>query len=675
MINKSKNNLIKFALGFSIGITFYLFLSTAFRTIAWWDINEYSLAAYCLGIPHPPGSQLLVFLGWLVSFVPTGLSAVFQLNLFASLIAVSAILFVSKSAIKIFNNQSDEKNYKTDIALSLVAGFLTVALSETIWQYAVQFTPYILTALFTSLIIYFAVKWSEDISNIKYIFIIALLLGLDFSVHRTNILLVPGLAVWFIIFNKKIFLNKNFWMVSIGGGLLGLFFHLIIIPIAKLDPFLNMNNPSSFTSFWDYVTLKMYGGGMLINLYPRKAPFWDYQVMDYFRFFGHNFLSPQTLYLPAIVGALGLGAMFAQKKKMAIGLLSLFILNVIIAIIYFNIPQNFFRDFARHYIPSFIIFGLFIIYGCMFLLRSVTEIKSKSSQMFVKILVILILILMPVMQIVRNYKSIDGSKTYFAYDYASNLLSYLEKDAILFSFGDNDTFPLWNLQKIEKMREDVAVVNYSLLNTKWYLNQIIQRDASFPMGLNSEEINDLQFSPWSDTTISMFYGNDTLSFLVKPNVADKYLMISEQVMLSIIRENNWKRPIYIVGEPPGYAMSWVSPFLRKDGVVSKLMPTENPELDIELLKNNTLNNYKYRGYNNPDIKVEQQDIWTLNNYYTSFLSIIQHEYQNGNIESALEIYNNLNKILPDTVIKPSENILKIKIELKNRLFEKNDLEK
>ncbi|RKX20596.1 MAG: hypothetical protein DRP35_05790, partial [Candidatus Zixiibacteriota bacterium] len=342
---------------------------------------------------------------------------------------------------------------------------------------------------------------------------------------------------------------------------------------------------------------------------------------------------------------------------------------------YFNIPQNFFRDFARHYIPSFIIFGIFIIYGCMFLLRSVSEIKSKSSQLFAKILVLLILMSMPVMQIVRNYKSIDGSKTYFAYDYASNLLSYLEKDAILFSFGDNDTFPLWNLQKTEKMREDVAVVNYSLLNTKWYLNQIIQRDASFPMGLNSEEINDLQFSPWSDTTISMFCGYDTLNFLVKPNVADKYLMISEQVMLSIIRENNWKRPIYMVGGPPGYAMSWVSPFLRKDGVVSKLMTTENPKPDIELLKNNILNNYKYRGYSNPDIKVEQQDVWTLNNYYASFLNIIQHEYQNGNIESAQKIYNQLNQLFPDNVIKPSEKICKAKIELENRLFEKNCLKK
>jgi hypothetical protein len=129
------------------------------------------------------------------------------------------------------------------------------------------------------------------------------------------------------------------------------------------------------------------------------------------------------------------------------------------------------RDYA--YAGSFYAFAIWIGLGVLWL---VDLLGKWLSEKWAGITAIgLTFLLVPGIMLAENYDDHDRSGRYFARDLAKNYLNSCEKDAILFTFGDNDTFPLWYIQEVEGYRTDVRVVNMSLLSTDWYINQLRQQ--------------------------------------------------------------------------------------------------------------------------------------------------------------------------------------------------------
>jgi hypothetical protein len=652
-------------------ISFALYFLTAFRTITWWDSGEYSLAAITLGVPHPPGSVVATIIGWIAVQIPFGISPIFVINLLAGFLAALAAGLTCYLALLLLRNTVFKQNRGLPgspwlVSLFVAVGSLALPFGETLWLYAIKFTPYVITALFTALILWGMWRWWENAESdnaLPWLFLVTFLFGLDFSVHRTNLLLLPGFIIWILLRRPQIYSSGKAWWYGISGMVVGLSFQLLLIPMAARKPFLNMNDPGTLTALWDYITLKMYGGGWLLNLFPRKAPFLQYQVTDFLKVFADNFLSTKGALgilgvIPTLLGVVGIAALWRRCRRAAIGMLALFLCASAGAIFYFNISQNFFRSMDRHYLPALVIFTVWIGYGAGFLINLLSGLGSKYRYALLGLAGIII-IMIPFAQMARNYRAIDSSRNYFTHDFAMNIFNTLPPQAIFIAGGDNDTWPLWYFQTAEKMRPDVTLLNINLLNTPWFLRQVMAQDKSLPLAYTEQEISNLNLLTWADSTVVIpvegstadlhlpndMIPSDSVRLLISPTVAGKYILIQDQVLLQLIIQNRWKRPIYFSSGVSDQSIAWLAKYLRMEGLAKQLVPVENPPLNIEILHANLLEKYRYCGFTDATISLESATKWIGLNLCAAFIYLAADELQRGNSDACKETMFKMNELL------------------------------
>ncbi len=652
---------------------------TTYPTISWWNSGSLVVAANCLGVEAPPGAVIPTILGWLVIKLPIGLSAVRSLNYFAGIIAALLVVFVGHAAMYILTGEKlgsvRLRRGSGPVVLSaIMLAALGFAWGQTLWKYASIYTEYVFTPLMTAIIVWAMLRWwndAEEAGADRWLFVTTLLFGLDVSIHRTNLLLLPGLLVWLFLRHPAVFKSARSWLAGWAGLILGFAFHLLIIPMAGLNPYINFGNPNNFTRFWDYVSLKQMGGGFLVNLLPRNSNIWSDQTMDWVNGFAANFATHGTFYVGVglvslALGILGLVVLLKRNPRLGIGMLVLFLLSSVGAIIYFNIPANYFRSLWRHYLPSMVIFAILMAYGAGSLMAWVTRLKRPWSDV-AGIVVVVLLMLIPVNQLYRNYHKLDNSANYTAVDYGVNLLIGLPERAVLFTQGDNDTFPLWYLQQVADIRRDVTVLNLALLNTGWYVDQMKTYDPSLPITYDSDSLRHL--TAWPDTTIVIPRGDaglryaavldttsipDSITLDVRPSANHGFLMPQDRVLIDMIVHNDWYRPIFFTTSVNIGGMSYLQPHLRSEGLVWQFLPLDNPPVDRALMTRNLLEKYRFRGLNDPSVPLSRTDLSNMPQYYSVFLNLIQADLSMGDTASAMTLCTRMNEALPVERLDPPE---------------------
>ncbi|QOH25714.1 DUF2723 domain-containing protein [Flavobacterium columnare] len=336
-------------------------------------------------------------------------------------------------------------------------------------------------------------------------------------------------------------------------------------------------------------------------------------------------------FIPFILGLMGF--FFHSKKdlKSFYVLLSLFLFTGLALKIYLNERPFEVRERDYALVGSFYVFALWIALGVYALYESVQ--KYVQPKIALPLTLSVSLLAAPVLMASENWDDHDRSGKYTAVTDAKAYLDSCDKNAILFTIGDNDTFPLWYVQEIEGYRTDVRIVNTSLLMTDWYIDSMRKKayeSDPIPLSFEHKDYVDgkrdyliyeertkerisidefMEFAHSDDprTLIELRNGqkvqfyptnkiripvdkksvisnkiinpkqNDSIVPYIDIDIKGSALYKNRLMMLDIVRKNNWKRPIYFsTGAFGDDDYIWMKEYLQLDGMIYKLVPIKTP---------------------------------------------------------------------------------------------------
>lgn len=395
-------------------------------------------------------------------------------------------------------------------------------------------------------------------------------------------------------------------------------------------------------------------------------------------------------FLPFIMGLFGVYWHVRKDWRRAFALGIFYFVTGIGIILYLNQTPGQPRERDYAYEASFWAFSLWIgigFTGILELLKEKVKLPESTYTIAGAAVAALYFIAVPGWMLVENYHDHNRKGERVAWDYAWNMLNSVEKDAILFTNGDNDTFPLWYLQEVEGIRRDVRVVNLSLLQTPWYIRQLKYQKshnaAPVPISLSDGQIENINIEPLEGgpktvslpVTPDLFQGNgpfaasmaDSLQIPAKMEWQVKghpyseeisLLYPNDQAVLNIIETNarqGWKRPIYfgVTVSPDGLVD--LSDYLQLEGLATRVVPIKHQESQgriVPAIMTKRTKDFRFTGLNNPDIYFDDNIRGMTDNYRTIFLQFAQALARTGQKTEAGNVLNRLTQSVDFKVIPP-----------------------
>jgi hypothetical protein len=419
---------------------------------------------------------------------------------------------------------------------------------------------------------------------------------------------------------------------------LGYSTYVTIVIRANAGTPMNQNDPSTLKRLVAYLEREQYGDTPLMNrrfsLEPDKQESfkkytsdwdytWNYQIKHmYWRYIAWNFIGKESdvqdadwrfsqLYgIPFLVGLIGLYYHWKKHQKMAFIMTVFFILSGLALAIYFNMQEPQPRERDYFFVYSVFAFCFWIGIGTLAIVDYARErIAAANMPALAYGAFALVVILVPGNMLRTNYKPMNRTGHYLAYDYSYNLLQSVEKDAILITAGDNDTFPLWYLQDVEGIRRDVRIVNLSLGNMDYYIKQLKYARPygakPVPISLPDDQIEAIQpmvyqtqmiripipkFAAEGRTSprITVEGGAlatagqndraivDTMKFVMPATLRygnTSALRVQDILVFDIVRSMQWERPVYFAITAGGDENKiGLRDYLELEGFSYKLVP-------------------------------------------------------------------------------------------------------
>jgi hypothetical protein len=738
--------------------TLVVYMLTLARTMSFWDSGEYATCGSILGIPHPPGNPFYIVLGRALCVISGNLFPHAVVVAFLSaLFSAFGVLFTYLITVKLVS-MFEKQKWLVVMAGLLAALYTAFAYTHWMTSIEAEVNSgmlFFVNLTFWLALVW--VEKSEDFSHQNILLLIVYSFMIGFCVHQTALQTAPALmfivlypflhkainqhkfwlraiiytiigvvayiiaktleddfsfpsfgkwmfaiiAVILLYANLKDIIDKKVWLLGIALVLIGLSPHIFLLVRSAARPFINEGFPHNYQLFMDYVLRRQYG---VVSFMERRADLAVQYGHHFLRYFGWQWFHSETLSewtkLPQMVfnvfgnliailfGVVGFFDIAKRNKHAFAYFLSVFIMTTIVFVFILNLSNAEVRDRDYFFVSSFNMWAIIMGIGAIAFVR---PFLTKKLPLYI---VTGVMLLLPLINLASQYKVHDRSKEFMAVDYGMNFLNSLEENAIIFTNGDNDTFPLWYCQAVEDpavrefmhpakdvapgekhrqamqvamdfknnhtwgIRKDVTVANLSLLNTPWYIRQLRDREGvifNWPDSL----LEELTYTPppnYGDPypIIQYLFPNTartengftidinspvegqsfTMTYPAHPMWRKEGIFrVSDLAVLKIIQDNFGHRPIYFAVTCETYI--GFERFTRNEGMVSRVVPTYGADqLDIERLLKNTDEVYSYRSIKDKRVYKDDNMRRLIMNYGAAFDRASSYYLDRGDHEKA-----------------------------------------
>ena len=447
----------------------------------------------------------------------------------------------------------------------------------------------------------------------------------------------------------------------------------------------------------------------------------DETVKNLIRPTGAEDVFPVSFFMiPLLLGLIGIVVHFKRDWRMATVFMTAFLFLGVLAALQQRQqdPQPRERDYF--YAGSFLVFSIWVGFGAMGVAdafgskkvvrrddgddvvvdpdRPVTVVRTDGVDGNIPLkgaILAACFLAAPLNMAINGWELHDRSGNWLTWDYAYNILQSVDKDAILFTNGDNDTFPLWYMQDVGGVRRDVRVVNLELAQTPWYIWQMKKEPswdaAPVPLDLPDEMIRDngkgqnqVSYAQGTPQQIVLPVPAALMSWATKGESTSAGTMVwdytpqdmgggqmyfspKNQIVRSIVETNakqGWKRPIFF-SLTSGNEYAGLTPYLRQEGMAYRVMPVRQQgiAIDIDMMRKSLLKTlegdkyfpdqhygFKFRGLNDPDVRFLGQDDHRrpMNIFYHRlYLAFAeQYLYVEENKKGAIEVLDKMIEVIP-----------------------------
>lgn len=450
-------------------IPFALYMATLAPSVTFFDSGEFLTASASLGSAHSPGYPLFLMYAKPFTWLPLG-SIAFRINVATAVSSSLACLVVYILTTELLKKTSLSENKRFNMVAVKCAGLaaaITFGVTPRLWLQSNHDKPYPLLAFITAIIFYLLLRWQEEYregnERPSFIYVCTFLAGMAMAVHQTIVLLLPAWFLMIVLTDWRMITRIKELILATAFALLGFSVNLYLPLRALSNPLLNWGDPKTADRFLWHFLRKGYPN----EPHPRDLALLWAQIKAFN--VPHEFT-----WVGAALVLFALFCLWRRQREIVIAYLAAVATFLMVIAGYFNsfLDMIFLTEefFTPLYLLSAVLIGVGLFNVLKYAIRNARIPERYDFKVYS--LVVIMMFSLPASLCAVNYYENDQHNNYIAFDYASNSLRSLPQNAVMFTWGDSGAFPLWYLQGVERMREDVDLPHTPHLVFDWYLDAL-----------------------------------------------------------------------------------------------------------------------------------------------------------------------------------------------------------